>query len=56
MNLINLSFYFTRPKRSLFQLYSMIKCTTPCDPLDYKGYGCYCGFLGSGYPVDPIDR
>uniref|UniRef100_A0A1Y1JWS4 Phospholipase A2 n=1 Tax=Photinus pyralis TaxID=7054 RepID=A0A1Y1JWS4_PHOPY len=34
----------------------MISCATGCDPLIYKGYGCYCGFLGSGYPVDGIDR
>lgn len=34
----------------------MIKCATGCDPLVYKGYGCYCGFLGSGKALDPIDR
>lgn len=45
-----------RRKRSAVQLYSMVSCSTGCDPLSYKGYGCYCGFLGSGYPVDPIDR
>uniref|UniRef100_A0A8D8U559 Phospholipase A2 n=1 Tax=Cacopsylla melanoneura TaxID=428564 RepID=A0A8D8U559_9HEMI len=45
-----------RRKRSAVQLYSMVSCSTGCDPLSYKGYGCYCGFLGSGTPVDPIDR
>ncbi|XP_072159519.1 basic phospholipase A2 [Bemisia tabaci] len=45
-----------RPKRSALQLYNMVLCATNCNPLTYKGYGCYCGFLGSGYPVDPIDR
>ena len=34
----------------------MIKCGTGCNPLVYKGYGCYCGFLGSGKTVDGIDR
>ncbi|RZC33425.1 phospholipase A2 [Asbolus verrucosus] len=34
----------------------MVSCATGCNPLIYKGYGCYCGFLGSGYAVDGIDR
>lgn len=34
----------------------MVKCATGCDPLIYKGYGCYCGFLGSGKTLDGIDR
>ncbi|EEZ98801.1 Phospholipase A2-like Protein [Tribolium castaneum] len=33
----------------------MVSCATGCNPLIYKGYGCYCGFLGSGYAVDGID-
>uniref|UniRef100_A0A915HWD0 Phospholipase A2 domain-containing protein n=1 Tax=Romanomermis culicivorax TaxID=13658 RepID=A0A915HWD0_ROMCU len=33
-----------------------IKCTTGRNPLDYNNYGCYCGWGGSGTPVDPIDR
>ncbi|KAK6643814.1 hypothetical protein RUM43_000077 [Polyplax serrata] len=41
-----------RQKRSVFHLYNMVLCATGCNPLSYKGYGCYCGFLGSGYPVD----
>ncbi|XP_046681709.1 uncharacterized protein LOC124368506 isoform X2 [Homalodisca vitripennis] len=45
-----------KPKRSVVNLYNMVVCATGCNPLDYKGYGCYCGFLGSGYAVDPIDR
>ncbi|CRL05186.1 CLUMA_CG018100, isoform A [Clunio marinus] len=45
-----------RSKRDVFNLYSMIKCATGCDPLIYKGYGCYCGFLGSGRALDGIDR
>ncbi|XP_021706025.1 uncharacterized protein LOC5578548 isoform X2 [Aedes aegypti] len=45
-----------RSKRAVYNLYSMIKCATGCDPIIYKGYGCYCGFLGSGQTVDGIDR
>lgn len=45
-----------REKRSAYDLYSMVKCSTGCDPLLYKGYGCYCGFLGNGRPLDGIDR
>jgi len=33
----------------------MIKCSTGCEPLVYKGYGCYCGFLGNGREIDGID-
>ena len=45
-----------RRRRDIFHLYSMMSCTTNCDPLSYKGYGCYCGFLGSGTIVDAIDN
>lgn len=45
-----------RSKRGALLLYSMVKCSTGCDPLVYKGYGCYCGFLGSGRTLDGIDR
>jgi len=45
-----------RSKRHVVHLYNMISCATGCDPLSYKGYGCYCGFLGSGYMVDGIDH
>ncbi|KAH8346563.1 hypothetical protein KR084_004985 [Drosophila pseudotakahashii] len=45
-----------RGKRDVARLYSMIKCSTGCDPLIYKGYGCYCGFGGHGVPADGIDR
>ena len=46
----------SRTRRDIFHLYNMMSCTTQCDPLVYKGYGCYCGFLGSGLTVDAIDR
>ncbi|KAG6441699.1 hypothetical protein O3G_MSEX001970 [Manduca sexta] len=45
-----------RGKRGVFHLYNMIYCATGCEPLSYKGYGCYCGFLGNGRPTDGIDR
>ncbi|XP_037867770.1 uncharacterized protein LOC101743096 isoform X1 [Bombyx mori] len=45
-----------RGKRGVFHLYNMIQCATGCEPLSYKGYGCYCGFLGTGRPTDGIDR
>jgi len=44
-----------RDKRGALHLAGIIKCATNCDPLSFKGYGCYCGFLGSGEPVDGID-
>lgn len=46
----------SRLKRGVIHLYNMVSCATGCNPLSYKGYGCYCGFLGSGYAVDGIDR
>ncbi|XP_076294882.1 uncharacterized protein LOC143216031 [Lasioglossum baleicum] len=45
-----------RIKRGVIHLYNMLVCATGCNPLSYKGYGCYCGFLGSGYVIDGIDR
>ncbi|XP_071530354.1 basic phospholipase A2 10-like isoform X2 [Panulirus ornatus] len=45
-----------RRKRSVFHLFNMMTCATTCNPLNYKGYGCYCGFLGSGVVVDGIDK
>ncbi|XP_017892245.1 otoconin-90 [Ceratina calcarata] len=49
-------FVHKRFKRGVIHLYNMIVCSTGCNPLAYKGYGCYCGFLGSGYVIDGIDR
>jgi len=46
---------FWRDKRGALQLAGMMVCSTKCDPLSFKGYGCYCGFLGDGEPVDAID-
>ncbi|XP_076323231.1 uncharacterized protein LOC143232072 isoform X1 [Tachypleus tridentatus] len=45
-----------RTRRSVLQLANVLKCVTGCDPLTYKGYGCYCGYMGRGNPVDGIDK
>ncbi|TRY69551.1 hypothetical protein TCAL_15090 [Tigriopus californicus] len=47
---------YQRGKRGAIELGQMMRCSTGCDPLSYKGYGCYCGFLGSGRAVDGIDK
>jgi len=44
-----------RGKRGAFQLALMMNCATGCDPLSYRGYGCFCGFAGAGDPMDEID-
>jgi secretory phospholipase A2 len=46
---------FERGKRGALHLAAIIKCATNCNPLLFKGYGCYCGFMGAGTPVDGID-
>ena len=43
-------------KRNVLQFGAMIYCATGRFPLDYNGYGCYCGLGGSGIPVDQTDR
>ena len=35
---------------------NMIRETTGRNPLDFNGYGCYCGLGGHGEPVDVLDR
>ncbi|XP_053332031.1 phospholipase A2-like [Clarias gariepinus] len=44
--------------RALWQFRRMIICTMPtsCPFLNYGNYGCYCGWGGSGTPVDDLDR
>ncbi|XP_047992796.1 phospholipase A2 Scol/Pla-like [Leguminivora glycinivorella] len=43
-------------KRNAFNLYYMIEECTKCSAWDLLGYGNYCGFGGSGTPIDNIDR
>ena len=49
------AFEFDRGKRGALQLGLMMNCATGCDPLSYQGYGCFCGFMGAGDPMDGID-
>ncbi|NXT38093.1 PA21B Phospholipase, partial [Pelecanoides urinatrix] len=43
---------------ALWEFRKMIKCTIPNSRplLEFADYGCYCGFGGSGTPVDELDR
>ncbi|NXB67903.1 PA2GE phospholipase, partial [Struthidea cinerea] len=41
---------------NLAQFGLMIKQMTGKSPLDYNGYGCYCGWGGSKRPLDATDR
>jgi len=43
-------------KRNSLQFGAMIWCKVGRNPLDYNGYGCWCGVGGKGEPVDEIDR
>uniref|UniRef100_A0A669PXS5 Phospholipase A2 n=2 Tax=Phasianus colchicus TaxID=9054 RepID=A0A669PXS5_PHACC len=44
--------------RALWEFRSMIKCTIPDSYplLEFNDYGCFCGYGGSGTPVDQLDR
>jgi secretory phospholipase A2 len=45
-----------RYRRNLVQFAKMIGEATGRNPLDYNGYGCFCGVGGFGKPVDNLDR
>ena len=48
--------HLNRLKRSSLKLGVMIYVQTKKSPLEFNGYGCYCGFGGGGKPVDAIDE
>nr|ABU63166.1 phospholipase A2 precursor BF-42 [Bungarus fasciatus] len=41
---------------NLFQFENMIECAGTRSWTHYVSYGCYCGYGGSGTPVDELDR
>ena len=43
-------------KRGVLSFGLMVKLVTGEDPLDFNGYGCYCGIGGEGKPVDDFFR
>ncbi|XP_076340402.1 phospholipase A2 Scol/Pla-like isoform X2 [Tachypleus tridentatus] len=46
----------SRSRRSLRDLASIVKKLTGFSPLVFIFYGNWCGFGGTGEPVDPIDK
>ncbi|XP_041855983.1 phospholipase A2 [Melanotaenia boesemani] len=46
-----------RMPKAVWQFGKMITCAQPsADPLAYNDYGCWCGFGGTGTPVDDVDK
>ncbi|XP_039273793.2 acidic phospholipase A2 HTe-like [Styela clava] len=47
-----------RSKRSLFEFEDVITCLQPWTDVlkTYADYGCYCGYRGSGQPLDDTDK
>lgn len=43
-------------KRDAISFGALIYRATGRSPMDYNGYGCYCGLGGKGRPVDKLDR
>ena len=43
-------------KRSAVNFGAMIWCAVVRNPLDYNGYGCFCGLGGGETPLDDTDR
>ncbi|XP_077457371.1 phospholipase A2 [Stigmatopora argus] len=46
-----------RLPKHIWQFGKMIECAQPgVSPLKYNDYGCWCGFGGTGNPVDDLDK
>ena len=43
-------------KRDFLSFELMVHRATGRNPLDYIGYGCFCGLGGEGRPVDQLDQ
>ncbi|VDP29125.1 unnamed protein product [Soboliphyme baturini] len=49
--------YLCGKRNSLWNFGCMVYCTTKLDAFThFNNYGCYCGFGGSGKPVDGMDE
>ena len=46
-----------RHRRSVLQMFYQMTCVQKeCSPLNYLGYGCWCGSGGDSHPMDGIDN
>ena len=43
-------------KKDVITFGLMVANVTERNPLDFNGYGCWCGIGGKGKPVDDLDR
>lgn len=44
-----------RVKRNVLEFHEMVRVATRRDPVDFYGYGNYCGLGGHGAVLDQID-